>query len=308
MASPCFYGKNPVIKTPPKKSRVGRSRAKKRLAVIGDPVSHSLSPAMQNAAIQRLKAPYRYQAIRIGQESLPDFIKTKAPTLAGFNVTVPLKEAIVPLLDRLAFEAKLIGAVNTVLPKEGELIGFNTDGAGYLMSLHADRKFNPKGKRVVILGSGGAARALAAVLALAHAKSVTVANRTLHRAEQLTRELRFRLPKAELNFCPLRGTPLERALRRCDLLINTTRVGLGGTSFEGFPWEKLKRNALVSDIVYNPRMTPFLKTAKKFRHPIHTGDGMLVYQGALAFEIWTGRKPPVQVMYKTLLKHLKAKH
>ncbi|KAB2841774.1 shikimate dehydrogenase [bacterium] len=275
-----------------------------KLAVIGDPVSHSLSPAMHNAALRKRGAPYRYEALRVAPEKLEAFMKGKARTLAGFNVTVPHKEAVLPHLKRLAYEAELIGAVNTVVNRNGELVGFNTDGAGYLMSLHVDKKFDPRGKRVVILGAGGAARALAVVLSLAQARSVTVANRTLKRAEQLARELAFRLPKSKLLACPLEGKALESALKDCDLLVNTTRVGLGGTSFEDFPWEKLPRRALVSDIVYTPRMTPFLKAAKRRGHPIHTGEGMLVFQGALAFEIWTGLKPDVRLMRRELLKRL----
>lgn len=276
----------------------------KRLAVIGDPVSHSLSPAMHGAAIRKLGVPFRYRALRVRPESLKDFVAGPAKELAGFNVTVPHKESILPHLKRLAYEAELIGAVNTVVNRNGELVGFNTDGAGYLMSLHVDKKFDPRGKRVVILGAGGAARALAVVLSLAQARSVTVANRTLKRAEQLARELAFRLPKSKLLACPLEGKALESALKDCDLLVNTTRVGLGGTSFEDFPWEKLPRRALVSDIVYTPRMTPFLKAAKRRGHPIHTGEGMLVFQGALAFEIWTGLKPDVRLMRRELLKRL----
>ncbi len=275
------------------------------LAVIGDPISHSLSPAMQNAAIQKLKAPYRFRAIRVHPEQLARFLKGPAQKLAGFNVTLPHKEAIVPLLDRLAYEAKLIGAVNTVLRRGDEWIGFNTDGAGYLMSLQADRQFSPRGKRVVILGAGGAARALAVALALAHAKSITVANRTVKRAEQLAKELSFRLRGTPLRAIPLGGAKLEAALRDCHLLINTTRVGLGGSSFQDFPWTKLRRGALVSDIVYSPRVTPFLKAARRRGHPIHTGEGMLVFQGALAFEIWSGLKPDVRLMRRELLRRLR---
>jgi len=282
-----------------------RKKTLQRLAVIGDPISHSLSPAMQNAAISKLKAPYRYQALRVLPKDLKNFLQGKALQLAGFNVTLPHKEAIAHLLDRLAYEAKMIGAVNTVLRRNGEWIGFNTDGAGYLMSLHAEKKFNPRGKHLVILGAGGAARALAVVLALAHAKSVTIANRTAKRAEQLAREVGFRIKGVKFSAVSLEGEPLEAALKKSALLVNTTRVGLGGSSFVDFPWKKLRRGALVSDIVYSPRMTPFLKAARRRKHPIHTGEGMLVYQGALAFEIWTGLKPDVRLMRRELLAQLK---
>ena len=277
----------------------------KQIAVIGDPVSHSLSPAMQNAAIARLELPYRYRAIRVRPGELSAFLKGKATRLEGFNVTVPHKEAIVPLLDRLAYEAELIGAVNTVLRREGKWLGFNTDGAGYLMSLQADAKFSVRGKRVVLLGAGGAARGIAVALVLAKARHVVVANRTLARAEGLVQDLGFRLGKASLSASPLEGKGFERELGRADLLVNTTRVGLGGSSFESFPWKKLKKGALVSDIVYIPRHTPFLKAAKKMKHPIHTGEGMLVFQGALALEIWTGAKPDPKLMRRAILKNLR---
>jgi shikimate dehydrogenase len=276
----------------------------KQLAVIGDPVSHSLSPTMQNAAIERLELPFRYRAIRVRPGELPAFLQGKARLLEGFNVTVPHKEAIVPLLDRLAFEAELIGAVNTVLRRDGQWLGFNTDGAGYLMSLQADAQFRVRGKRVVLLGAGGAARGIAVALVLAKARHVLVANRTPERAESLVRDLAFRLGKEQLTASPLEGKEFEKELNRADLLINTTRVGLGGGSFENFPWKKLKRDSLVSDIVYIPRLTPFLKAARKAKHPIHTGEGMLVYQGALALEIWTGAKPDPKLMRRAILKKL----
>lgn len=276
----------------------------KQLAVIGDPVSHSLSPVMQNAAIEGLELPFRYRSIRVKPGELPAFLQGKATSLEGFNVTVPHKEAIVPLLDRLAYEAELIGAVNTVLRRDGKWLGFNTDGAGYLMSLHADAKFSVRGKRVVVLGAGGAARGIAVALTLAKSRHVLIANRTPARAEALVQDLGFRLGKDLLSASPLEGKDFEKELQRADLLINTTRVGLGGSSFESFPWKRLKKSALVSDIVYIPRITPFLKTAKKGGHRIHTGEGMLVFQGALSLEIWTGAKPDPRLMRRAILKKL----
>lgn len=275
-----------------------------KLAVIGDPISHSLSPAMQNAAIEKLGAPYLYQAIRVRSQGLKAFVQGRARQLAGFNVTIPHKEAIVPLLTRLDKQAALIGAVNTVVNRDGKLIGFNTDGAGYLTSLEADKKFSPRKKRIVLLGAGGAARALAVVLTMADAKAITIANRSPARAEHLARELALRMPPSQFIACAQQGKDFEAALKTCDLLINTTRVGLNGTAFPDFPWEKLNKRALVSDIVYTPRMTPFLKAAKRREHEIHTGEGMLVFQGALAFEIWTGLKPDAKLMRRELLRRL----
>jgi shikimate dehydrogenase len=282
------------------------SKKKKLLAVIGDPVSHSLSPLIQNAAIKKLKLPYEYQAIRVKPEQLKTFMRTRAKKLAGFNVTIPHKEAILPYLDRLAVEAKMIGAVNTIMQRNGTWVGFNTDGSGYLLSLQQDKKFNPRGRHVTLLGAGGAARAIANVLGLNRAKSITIANRTLSRANPLVMSLKKNLPQVEFQCCSLEDKRFESALQRSHLLINTTSVGLKGTSFPSFPWKKLRTDALVSDIVYTPRMTPFLKAAKKAGHPIHTGEGMLIYQGALALELWTGHRPDVRLMRRVLLKKLGA--
>ncbi len=281
---------------------------KKQLAVIGDPISHSLSPLIQSAAIKKLRIPYEYKALRVRPKELRRFMKGKSGELAGFNVTIPHKEAIIPFLDRLAFEAKSIGAVNTVMNRNGELIGFNTDGAGYLLSLEKDKKFYPRGKRITLLGAGGAARAIAVVLGLNGAKSLVIANRTISRARRLARDLKKHLPQVPISSCGLKGKEFETALKNTQLLINTTMVGMGGTAFEDFPWKRLNPKALVSDIVYRPQITPFLKSARKAGHPIHPGEGMLVYQGALALELWTGKQPDVRLMRRVMLKALKLDH
>lgn len=277
---------------------------KNRLAVIGDPVSHSLSPLFQNAALKKMGLPWIYTARRIRPQELARFIRGPARRLAGFNVTIPHKESILPFLDRLSFEAQLIGAVNTVMIKDGEMVGFNTDGAGYLKSLHQEKKFNPKGRHVTLLGAGGAARSIASVLCLHQVKSLTLANRNIDRAEQLARHLQKYFTKIEIFACELWSAEFEAALRRSALLVNTTSVGLKGSAFENFPFKKLKKRALVSDIVYTPRLTPFLKAAKKAGHPIHTGEGMLAHQGALALELWTGKVPNLPLMLRTLRRAL----
>ena len=277
----------------------------KNLAVIGDPIAHSLSPQIQNAALKQAGLKLKYQAVRVGLLSLKSFVKGAEKSYLGFNVTIPHKVAILPLMDRLAFEAKAIGAVNTVLIKDGQLVGFNTDGAGYLMSLQNDAGFRPRGKHVTLLGAGGAARAIAMALGLDRVKSLSIANRTLDHAKDLVRDLKKRLPQLAINACPLDGKDFEAALKRTDLLVNTTSVGLGGTRFPDFPWFSLKNRAVVSDIVYRPLHTHFLKTAKKAGHAIHSGEGMLIYQGALAFEIWTGVKPDTALMRRVMLKELK---
>ncbi len=260
---------------------------------------------MQSAAIRDLRIPYEYRAIRVKADKLKQFMKTQAKQLAGFNVTIPHKVAILGLLDRLAFEAKLIGAVNTAMFRDGEWIGFNTDGAGYLMSLQEDAGFNPRDRHVVLLGAGGAARAISIALGLHRAKSITIANRTEDRALALVSDLHKKLPKLTVEGVALHGAAFRDALKRCHLLVNCTAVGLKNSKFQDFPWEELAGDTLVSDIVYHPRFTPFLKTAKRAGHPIHSGEGMLVHQGALALEIWTGKKPDTGLMRRVLLKELR---
>jgi shikimate dehydrogenase len=235
---------------------------------------------------------------------LKNFLNTTARRLLGFNVTVPHKEKILSYLDYVVPKARAIGAVNTVVLRGSRWIGFNTDGDGYLLSLKQDINFKPEGKNILILGAGGAAKAIAVSLASASAKKISLANRTPLRARQLARQLYRRFKRVKFSSGELQGKTFLQSLRHCDLLINTTTVGLKSTSFQDFPWERLKKNAVVSDIVYRPRLTPFLKAAKSYGHRIHTGEGMLVHQGALALELWTGKKPDTQLMRKVILKKL----
>lgn len=279
-------------------------RKTKPLAIIGDPVQHSLSPSMQNAALRECGLDYRYEKILVRPEELDRFMKKKAIQLAGFNVTVPHKEKILPHLDFVVPLARSIGAVNTVWNHRGMLIGFNTDGNGYLMSLEQEKRFKVPQSQILILGAGGAARSLVVSLHLAGASKIVLANRTLGRAQRLAGSLKKKFSKLRLQACSLTGPDFPKNLKQTDLLINTTTVGLNGTAFPNFPWKALRSGATVSDIVYHPRMTPLLKSAQQHGHPVHTGEGMLVYQGALSFEIWTGRAPSAKTMLKVLRKKL----
>jgi len=281
------------------------SSKRQNLAVIGDPVAHSLSPLIQNAALKDLGLPLSYEKIHVTPNQLKKFVKEKAHHLLGFNITLPHKEQILKHLDYLVPQAKTIGAVNTVLNYKGKLVGFNTDGAGYLESLNADKHFNPKGKNIVLLGAGGATRALAASLALTGPRRIILANRTLKRAQQLVHRLQTYFLKVPFSYCGLKGKHFERALENADLLVNTTSVGLNNTQHPHFPWPHLNPLALVSDIVYTPIWTPFLKEARRLRHPVHTGEGMLVHQGALSLELWTSQRPKIELLKKVLMKKLR---
>jgi shikimate dehydrogenase len=280
------------------------SPARKQLAVIGDPVAHSLSPAMQNAALRELSLPFTYRKIHVRPPELKKFMKQRAPKLAGFNCTLPHKEAILEYLDWISPVAQQMGAVNTVVQRQGKFFGFNTDGTGYLKSLEEEMEWIPQGKKIAILGAGGAARGLALALAAAGASELAVCNRTLARAKTLVAHLKRSFPKLKLKASPLNGPGLERALTGAELLVNTTTLGMEGNAWQDFPWQALPRQALVSDIIYHRRITPLLRDAKTHGHLIHTGEGMLVHQGALAFLLWTGHLPNTKLMYRELRKAL----
>lgn len=276
----------------------------KRLAVIGDPISHSLSPLMQNAALQQLGLPIIYEAIRVSGNELKNFVQKQSAELLGFNVTIPHKTAIIPWLGGLSQAAQRIGAVNTVVKENNQWVGHNTDGAGYLASLQ-EEGLSVKQQNITLLGAGGAARAIAVAIADHGAKSIHIANRTQENAKKLAETLASIFPSIIFSISELQGADFEARLEATDLLVNTTSVGLKGRGeFSDFPWSRLKASSQVSDIVYRPRFTQFLQKAQQNGHKIHSGEGMLVHQGALALTLWTGRKPDVTLMRKVLLNKL----
>jgi len=268
-------------------------------AILGDPVDHSLSPVFQNEAFRAAGVDGVYVPLQVPLKDLPAVVKALSHTsLGGFNATIPLKESLAGLCAELSDEARLIGAVNAVELKDGRIIGHNTDGRGFLASLKEDATFNVKGKRVCLLGAGGASRAIAFTLAKAGAARIVICNRTAGRAKTLVGDLTRRVPNAPATGSSLRMSELSRALEGTDLIVQTTPVGLGGQGVLPLPWGVIRKTALVVDIVYRPAHTPFLVEARRRGHPTLGGLGMLVRQGALAFEIWTGKKPDVARMRK----------
>ncbi|UWE02885.1 shikimate dehydrogenase [Laceyella sacchari] len=274
------------------------------LGLLGDPVSHSKSPVMMNAALAELNAPYVYLAFRVSPSALEEAVRgLRALDVKGWNVTIPHKVAIMEHLDGLDDTAREIGAVNTVVKREGKWIGYNTDGAGYLRSLQEQISFEPAEQRVVLLGAGGAARAVGYALAAAGVSSITVANRTVAKAEELAHHLsRYTQTKA------VAVNDSRKEIEAATLIINTTSVGMVPRTEEmPIPGEWLNAHHLVSDLVYHPRMTALLQAAKAKGAIIHTGEGMLLHQAALALELWLGKKAPVEVMRKVLEASLAGK-
>jgi shikimate dehydrogenase len=257
-----------------------------KLGILGFPLSHSLSPAMHEAALKAAGLEGSYQVLPTPPEFLRARIQEVRREFAGVNVTIPLKERVIPHLDELSDEARAVGAVNTIVNRSGLLVGLNTDAPGFLKGLE-EAGIPYKRRRVLVLGAGGAARGVAYALKKSGAK-VLIHNRTPERAEALA---------AELGVGFLTTAALAHALKTCDLLVNTTSVGMKDPDVSPLQGLELPRSGTVVDIVYNPQETRLLRDAQAAGLRTLGGLPMLVWQGALAFELWTGVKPDVDVMY-----------
>ena len=273
--------------------------------LIGDPVEHTVSPAMHNAAFKKLGLDYLYLPFRVGKEELAKAVDgIRALNISGFNVTIPHKVAIMPLLDGLDPLAENVGAVNTVVNHGGELRGYNTDAAGFLQAL-LERGVEPMGKNIAILGAGGASRAISYILAERGAR-LTILNRQLEMdwAEELAWRIAHDFGK-EAEALELGSKNLTAALEKADILVNATSVGMSPNSEETpVPARLLKPELVVFDIVYNPIKTRLLKDAEATGARTISGIDMLAWQGAMAFEKWTEQTAPLDLMRKEAIKSL----
>jgi len=276
----------------------------KLFALIGDPIEQSLSPAMHNAAFRALGLNCAYVALRVPERFLTDAIGgIRALSIAGFNVTIPHKIDIIGLLDELDESASLVGAVNTVKNDRGKLIGFNTDGEGALRALEGKIR-SVEGKKVVLLGAGGAARAIAFSLARADSR-LTIANRAIPRARALASTIEQKLGM-NVEVVSLNRAKLAEVLRDADALINATSVGMYPRANQTLvSASMMHRGLVVNDIVYEPLRTRLLREARRAGARTIGGLGMLVHQGALAFEIWTGKRAPIKVMEAAAKRQLR---
>ena len=278
----------------------------KTLGIFGHPISHTLSPVMHNAVIKALGLDMAYLPFEVKPPNLKEAINgIKSLGIIGVSITIPHKESVIRFLDDISEEARLVGAVNTIVNKDRKLVGYNTDGSGYMASLKEELGFNPKSKRIIIIGAGGAARGILAALATQKPKSITVANRTLSRAVSLIKAFKGKFRDTRFEAINLDDNMLKMSFNSVDLLINTTSVGMKQSKALKIPLETLPKIAIVSDIIYNPLETLLLKKAKKFGLTTHGGLGMLVHQGARSFKLWTGMDAPMNVMRKAALKALK---
>jgi shikimate dehydrogenase len=278
----------------------------KLYVLIGDPVEHSCSPLMHNAAFQYLRINSVYLALQVRTDGLSEAINgIKSMSIPGMNVTIPHKVAIMKYLDEIDPNAKKIGAVNTVINKDGRLIGYNTDGKGALAALK-NEKVDPVGKKVVLLGAGGAARAIAFSIAPS-VSTLVILNRTKAKAIALAHAIKTGL-NIEIIGKELTNTTLSRELSNTDLLINTTSVGMPPNIKETLVQRHLIRSDMVVfDIIYNPPETRLLNEARAAGATTLNGVNMLVNQGALSFKLWIGLKPPIDVMLRAIQQSLRGK-
>jgi shikimate dehydrogenase len=275
----------------------------KIFGIFGYPVEHTFSPSMHNAAFGKLGIDACYVPFAVNPDTLGDAAKAILPLgLHGLNITVPHKEKIISYLDELSEEALLIGAVNTIEVKNNKLIGHNTDGRGFLRSLREEAKFHPRGKSFLFIGSGGAARAVGFSLALAGAKQIVFYDVDLHKANALAQDIS---QKTGADAKIVSGDLVTASAEESDCLINATPLGLKKNDPVPIEIDSIMKKHLVCDLVYNPPETRLLKAAKKRGAKLLSGLGMLLYQGVIAFEIWTGKEAPVAVMKKALTMQIR---
>jgi shikimate dehydrogenase len=272
-------------------------------AIIGDPVEHSLSPVMHNAAFEELGLNIVYVAFKVTRNGLKEAISgARSLGLRGLNVTMPHKNAVMSYLDETDSTAEAIGAVNTILNNQGKLIGYNTDGKGAMIALKENGIY-PEEKKMLLLGAGGAAKAIA-FQAAQEVEELVILNRTSAKAEKLAEALHKKFGK-KVKGGTLSTEVLKEELKTADILVNATSVGMHpDVNRSPVPSDLLRRDLCVMDIVYNPLETKLLMDAKAVGAKVVSGLEMLLYQGAVAFEIWTNCPAPVKVMKKAALNKL----
>lgn len=266
--------------------------------LIGYPVKHSLSPLMHNAAFKALNLDASYELFELKPQELEAFFKTlPQKNISGLNVTIPYKEQVLPFLDKIAEQAELIGAVNTIAVSTDKLEGFNTDGDGFLRHLKDDLGFDPEGKNISVIGAGGAGKAVTVTLSKAGARSIFIYDIEKSKSEKLISHLKENFSNVEFKQADsIEGLDIKGS----GLLVNATPIGMRESDPLIISPEFISKGLLVYDLIYNPKETKLLKLAKERGALVSNGLGMLLCQGALSFEIWTGEKAPKDVMRKAL--------
>lgn len=276
------------------------------VACLGQPVAENPTGVMQEAAFRALGLDWRYLTIEVSPADLAAAIAgVRAFGMRGINLTIPHKVAVMPHVDRIAPDAAVIGAVNTVRRDGDFLIGENTDGKGFLRGVRVDAALDPEGKRAIVLGAGGAARAIVTELALAGTSEIVVVNRSAERGRAMVEDLVAKTARP-IRYEPWTGS--YRVSEDVEILVNATSIGLY-PEVDAMPPVDLsgaRKSLLVCDAVFNPPETRLLAAARELGLPTLDGLSMLVYQGVIGFELWTGRQAPVDVMKQALRAALAA--
>jgi shikimate dehydrogenase len=286
----------------------GKIRPPIRLGVFGDPVAHSLSPQMQNAAIEQSKIDMQYARFHIRPNELASALAFVSKLdFVGVNLTLPHKIDAVGLVDELDENAKRIGAVNTIKIDNGKLRGFNTDGRGFSRAIREEFSVDLRDLRVMVLGAGGGARAIALQCAKENCERLVIANRTVEKAQKLADDLRefFAGPKVlgpvpRLQALSLDESAIRFQIANVDLVVNATPLGLSRGDASPIPARLLAPHVMVYDTIYSDKHTPLVSAAMEAGARAANGLSMLLHQGALAFEIWFQREAPLDVMRKAL--------
>ncbi|MCM8818649.1 MAG: shikimate dehydrogenase [Candidatus Omnitrophica bacterium] len=273
--------------------------------VFGYPVSHSLSPLFQNAAFQHLGLNYVYIPFEVRPEDLKEAVNAiKIFNWVGINITIPHKKEVLKYLDELDKTSKILGVVNTIHNINGKLKGYTTDGDGFISSLKEDGKFNPERKNVFIIGAGGSSYAISGALIKSKINSIFLTNRTYENSVKLREHLIKNLKFKNIEIIEFEKRNDEKIWQNIDLLVNTTSVGMKKNDPLLIEKKNIEKVKFVYDIVYN-RKTELLKSAEDLKIPNLDGISMLIYQGAISFEIWTSKKAPIDIMKKAIYKKIK---
>ncbi len=275
----------------------------KLTALLGYPVKQSLSALMHNTAFAYLNLDYIYIPFDIEQEDLQTTVAgLKTLNFTGFNLTMPHKQEIMQYLDEISEEAKLIGAVNTVVKENSRLIGYNTDGKGYIASLK-EEKIPVKNQKVVMVGAGGAAKSIAIQLAMEGVEKILLLNRTIEPAEEIANTITQNTRGCGVKVQEFNQNNLQKALKEANILINCTPLGMYSMEDRSIIEDEsiLRKDLVISDLVYNPAETKLLRQGKNRGCKTINGLGMLIWQGAFAFKLWTGKDMPVDVVREKML-------
>jgi len=289
----------------------------KYIGLIGYLLKHSISPYFQQAALDYYRLDIRYEAWETNPAQLQAAVNDlRKPQNVGANVTVPYKEAVLPLLDKVDDLANLIGAVNTIVKKDDRLLGFNTDAYGFLEALTKEGHIDPEGKKVVMLGAGGVGRAVGFILVQRKVASLAITDGIFERASALAENLVKPLKetsqsskdvKPRVTAFQWQNLSSAKTFANCDLIVHCTTIGMKDSSQEGqspLNLEVIPKGVLVYDVVYNPWLTPLLRLAQKAGANILGGLPMLVYQGAASFKLWIGKNAPVDIMFNRAKERL----